>query len=139
EQLEEALAAGASHGRRLGRVLVDRGWIDEVQIAEVMAEQAGLELVRLDAEEFDVAATALLPERTVRGLGAIPVNFADDRTIVIAVSDPTNVLTIDALRMAIGLNVRLVVGLESEIQRAIDEHYPGLDEGALPVSLVERG
>jgi type IV pilus assembly protein PilB len=140
EQLEEALEEGASRGKRVGHILIERGWVTDTEIAEVSAEQAGLELMRLDPDQFDLAAVGLLPERTVRGLGAIPVCFEDDKTIVIAVSDPTNVLTIDALRMAIGLNVRLVVGLESEIEAAIAFYYPQIDEDALPltIALLER-
>jgi type IV pilus assembly protein PilB len=140
ERLEEALEEGAIRRARLGKVLLEHGWVTEEQIAEVMAEQSGLEIVHLDPDEFDLAALGLLPERTVRGLGAIPVNFVDDRTIVIAVSDPTNILTIDALRMAIGLNVRLVVALESEIEAAIARFYPALDDVApLSISVLERG
>ena len=140
ERLEEALEEGAVRRARLGKVLLEHGWVTEAQIAEVMAEQSGLEIVRLDPEDFDLAAIGLLPERTVRGLGAIPVNFLDDRTIVIAVSDPTNVLTIDALRMAIGLNVRLVVALESQIEAAIAHFYPALkDPASLSISVLERG
>ncbi|MDX6503659.1 MAG: type pilus assembly protein PilB, partial [Gaiellaceae bacterium] len=140
ERLEEALEEGAIRGARVGKVLVERGWVTEAEIAGVMAEQSGLEVVRLDFESFDPAAIALLPGRTVRGLGAIPVSFADPQTIVIAVSDPTNVLTIDALRMAIGLNVRLVVALASEIDAAIARFYPPLTAGEpLSISLLERG
>jgi type IV pilus assembly protein PilB len=141
EQLEEALEEGATGGTRLGKVLVARGWVTEGEIAGVMAEQAGLEVVRLTEDDFDLAAIGLLPERSARGLAAIPVNFADDRTIVIAVSDPTNVLTIDALRMAIGLNVRLVVAAVGEIDAAIERFYPKHAELAEPMSiaLLERG
>src|SRR5207302_583393 len=91
ERLEEALEEGATRGTRVGKVLLERGWVTEAEIADVMAEQAGLEIVHLEPDEFDLAAIGLLPERTVRGLGAIPVCFADDKTIVIAVSGPTNV------------------------------------------------
>jgi type IV pilus assembly protein PilB len=140
EQLEEALEEGAARGARLGKVAVERGWVTEEEVAGLMAEQAGLEVVRLAHDDFDLAAIGLLSERTVRGLGAIPVNFADDRTILIAVSDPTNVLTIDALKMAIGLNVRLVVAPASEIEAAIARFYPGPDDAPpVAVSLRERG
>jgi type IV pilus assembly protein PilB len=139
EQLEEALEEGASRSTRLGKVLVERGWVTEAEVAGLMAEQAGLEVVRLREEDFDLAAIGLLPARTVRGLGAIPVNFTDDRTILIAVSDPTNVLTIDALRAAIGLNVRLAVATASEIEAAIERFYETDDAGPVTVSLLDRG
>src|SRR4051794_23262401 len=139
ERLEEALEEGAIRGTRIGKVLVERGWVTEDEIAAVMAEQSGLEILRLDPEEFDLAALSLLPERTVRGLGAIPVTFDGEGTVVIAVSDPTNVLTIDALRMAIGFNVRLVVALASEIDAAIARFYPELDAEPLSIALLARG
>src|SRR3954470_4053977 len=138
EQLEEALEEGASRSARLGNVLVERGWVTEEAIAGLMAEQAGLEVVRLADDDFDPAALGLPSGRAVRGLGPIPVNFADDRTILIAVSDPTNVLTIDALRMAIGLNVRLVVATPSEIEAAVDRFYAESDDAILAVSLLDR-
>jgi type IV pilus assembly protein PilB len=137
EQLEEALEDGHQHGMRLGDVVVERGWASDLEIAELMAEQAGLGVIRLVESEFDPAALHLLPRSTVRGLHAIPVHFDDDRTIVVAVSDPTNVNTIDALRMAIGLHVRLVVAPASEIDAAIARYYPA--EANAPIALVERG
>lgn len=124
EQLDEALAEKARTGERLGEILVRRGWATENALARALAEQYDCEYVDLMATPPDPDVAALLPESFARRLRALPVRFADDdETLLVAVSDPTNVVTSDDLRMALGVNVRLIVGETSAIDRAIARIY----------------
>ena len=43
QQLDEALAAQRSSGRKLGRVIIDNGWVTEEQIAQAL----GLSLIHI--------------------------------------------------------------------------------------------
>ena len=45
DQLSKALAAQRTSGRKLGRTIIDNGWVDEVQIAKALAKQLGAPFV----------------------------------------------------------------------------------------------
>jgi type IV pilus assembly protein PilB len=118
-QLEEALAEKEATGERLGTIVVRRGWVSERALAEALAEQHGLEYLDLASSPPNPAVAALLAEKFARRLQAVPVRFLSEETVLVAVADPTNVLTSDNLRMALGLGLRLVVSELSAIDHAI--------------------
>ena len=125
DQLDAALLEQAASGRRLGELLVERGWATGRAVAEALAEQAGLSFLDLTHAELDRAATGLLPEKFARRYGALPVRFLDDQTVLVAVVDPTDVVTRDDLRMALGLEVELGVAERSDLESAIGHAYRG--------------
>jgi type IV pilus assembly protein PilB len=118
-QLEEALAEKEATGERLGRIVVRRGWVSERALAQALAEQHGPEYLDLALSPPNPAVAALLSEKFARRLHAVPVRFVDEQTVLVAVADPTNVLTSDDLHMALGLGLRLTVSELSAIERAI--------------------
>jgi hypothetical protein len=63
EQLEEALAEKAETGKRLGEIVVDRGWVPSADLARALAEQHHVEFVDVLKVEIEDAASSLLPER----------------------------------------------------------------------------
>jgi type IV pilus assembly protein PilB len=123
EQVEEALAEQEKTERRLGEILVERGWIGERALAQALAEQHSLEFVDLADREPDDKAVALLPEKFARRYDALPIHFVDADTILVAVADPTNLLTSDDLRLALGVNVQLAVAAVGDLREAIDRSY----------------
>jgi type IV pilus assembly protein PilB len=144
EQLEVALAEKESTGRLLGEILVARGMVSSRALAEALAAQAGLPFGELSHLEIDSTAAGLLPEKFARRYHALPVQFVDQQTVLVAVADPTNVLTSDDLRLALGLEVRLVVVDTAELDETITRTYrqhveviEGEDEPLPEESLVE--
>jgi type IV pilus assembly protein PilB len=123
EQLETALAEKEASGERLGEIVVRHGWVTSRQIAEALAEQHHLEFVDLGRTEVDAAAVEMLPEALARRYGAIPISFDDGSTVVVGVTDPTNVVTSDNLRLALGANVRLAVVEDTDLAQTLDQVY----------------
>lgn len=122
EQVEGALAEQEKTERRLGEILVDRGLITDRALAQALANQHTLEYIDLGDREPDPEATSLLPHRFARRYDALPVSFVDD-TLLVAVADPTNLLTADDLRLALGMNVRLAVAALGDLRAAIARSY----------------
>jgi type IV pilus assembly protein PilB len=120
QQLESALAEKERSGRRIGEIVVGNGWVSPAKIATLLAEQHGLEYIDLNRAEIEPAAAALLPEQFARRYEALPVRFIDEKTVLVAVTDPTNVVTSDDLRLALGLNVRVAVAGGPELFAAIE-------------------
>src|SRR3982074_3283683 len=109
QQLESVLTEKERSGRRLGEIVVANGWVSAAQIAKLLAEQHGLEYLDLTRVEIEPPAAGLLPEQFARRYEALPIRFLTEDTVLVAVTDPTNVVTSDDLRLALGLNVRVAV------------------------------
>jgi len=123
EQLEASLAEKEANGGRLGEILVRHGFASGSQVAQALADQHGLDYLDLGRFEVDPAATGLLPENIARRLGALPISFADDDVVLIAVSDPTDVIASDDLRLALGLQIRLAVVSADDLTRTRERCY----------------
>jgi type IV pilus assembly protein PilB len=122
-QLEQALLEKEKTARRLGEIVVERGWISGRALAVALAEQHALEFLDLAAVDVDPTASGLLPEKLARRYQALPIGFRDPDTVLVAVADPTNVVTSDDLRIALGLAVELAVVEADDLGYAISRAY----------------
>ena len=109
EQLAAALAQKEAEGGRLGEILLRYDVTSASAIAQALAEQYGFEFLELTRFDLVPAATSLLPENVARRLSALPIALDEDGTVVVAVTDPTDVMASDDLRLALGLQIRFVV------------------------------
>jgi type IV pilus assembly protein PilB len=124
EQLREALAAKAENRhQRLGEIVVERGWVSSTDLAKALAEQHGLDFIELGQTPVDEAAADLLPERLAKRYRAVPVKFLAEDAALVAVADPTDVVSSDDLKLALGLNVRLAVAETGDLERTLTRIY----------------
>ena len=127
DQLEQALKAQREQSgrRRLGEVITDLGLADEVQIARALSDQLRLPFVDLTSMPLAEAAVRALPRHVALRLQVVPVALAHD-VLTVAMSDPTNVLALDDIRMATGIvQVRATVATASDLREAVKRHYGG--------------
>ena len=123
EQLAACLAAKEADGGRLGEILLRNHIATPAQVARALAEQHGLEFLELGRIDLDAKATSLLPENVARRLSALPVLFDEDGTVVIAVTDPTDMMASDDLRLALGLQIRFAVVSGPDLLRTLDRVF----------------
>jgi type IV pilus assembly protein PilB len=123
EQLEAALTEKDVTGRRVGEIVVARGWVQAGTVARLLAEQHGLEYLDLPLLQIDPNAAGLLPEKYARRYEALPVRFLREDLVLVTVADPTNVLASDDLRLTLGMNVRMAVSAAPDVTAAIDRFY----------------
>jgi type IV pilus assembly protein PilB len=107
ETVEEAVAAARAQGRPTGQVLVERGVLRHDQLARAVAERFGLDFVDLSVYDLDMGAVNLIRAETAKRYQAVPVGYTDDGTLLLAMADPTNVLTIDDVAMMTGRRVKV--------------------------------
>ena len=125
-QLERALALQQQQpDRRLGEILLAEGFARPRDVSRVLAEQHELEFVDLTPASVDTAAALLLTSSLARRYRALPIRFLEDRSILIAVADPTNVMFSDELRLALGMSVRICVAAPDAIEEAISRVIEG--------------
>ncbi len=106
ETVDEAVSAAREQGRPTGLVLVERGILRHDQLARVVAERFGLDFVDLAVYDLDMGATNLISAETAKRYQALPVGFTDDGSLLVAMANPTNVLTIDDIGMMSGRRIR---------------------------------
>jgi type IV pilus assembly protein PilB len=123
EQLEEARLQAAQRGRSVGRVLIELGFVSEAGLVAILAEQLGLEFVDLSEVSIDPSAVGMVPEPTARRHNCIPLRVEDGRTLVVAMSDPANVVAKDDLRAMTGKDVRVVVATKADVMSALNRNY----------------
>ena len=122
EQLEDALQEGMRTGKRLGEVLIERGWLNERDLGRLLAGQKGLPFVEISASDVEPGALQTLPEEKAKLQVALPLRHEDGQ-LVVAVADPSNELMLENLRRALGAEPRLVVAPYADLVRAIGEAY----------------
>jgi type II secretory ATPase GspE/PulE/Tfp pilus assembly ATPase PilB-like protein len=132
DALQEALEA-SEPGERLGETLLRLNLIYEEDLATALADQFGIRYMRIEALSLDPEPASLLPEATARELEAVPLRVSGDR-VCIAVADPTNIVAADSLRMAVDLEVELVVSERSSVRAAIDQVYAQVEQLDAPVA-----
>jgi type IV pilus assembly protein PilB len=116
----------AEHKRRpdemLGKLAEETGIVDSEQLAQALAEQFGLKMVYLTETQIPARALETLSESMAQLYRVIPISL-DDNTLTIATADPQKLSVQDELRTFLGLEVRLVVAADRDIQKALDKYY----------------
>jgi type IV pilus assembly protein PilB len=120
---EDRVAQAVEEARRAGAppeaLLLTQGAITGDQLSRATAERYGLDHLDLSSFQVDMAAANLIPVNTARRYRALPVSFIDQSTLLVAMSDPTNVLAVDDIQIATGHDCRVAVAAEEDIEALI--------------------
>ncbi len=114
-----------------GSLLVKQGAIAESDLTSFLSKQYGVPSISLKDFEIGDDVIKLVPKQTAVKHGVVPVNRAGS-SLIIAMSDPSNILALDDIKFSTGYNVEVVVASEQAIREAIDHYYgekgPSYDE-----------
>ena len=124
EQLDEALEEQKVTNAQLGEIVVNKGWLKQEDIVEVLQLQYGFPKVDLNKYEIKKDAATLIPQNIINKYKLIGIDIKD-KTIVVAMVDPFNFVAIDDVRLYTNMEVDPVISTEDEIVKAIDKYYGG--------------
>ncbi|MGA8551445.1 MAG: ATPase, T2SS/T4P/T4SS family [Stellaceae bacterium] len=126
--LERARRVASETSGRLDRVLTQLGLISERGLAEALAELVAAPIVR----PADYPDTALFVDRLkpkfLRKAHALPIGESEGRA-VLAMADPLDVFTRNAVAAAIGRPVAVAVAVPIELEAAFDRLYSESGDG----------
>jgi len=91
---------------------------DEIQIAKAVADQLGIAFVDLGEYDIDANVATMLSTDLENRYQVIPIAIEDNK-LVVAMSDPANIFSIDDLRIVTGYDIRPVVATEADLQTMI--------------------
>ncbi|MFA7184644.1 MAG: ATPase, T2SS/T4P/T4SS family [Victivallales bacterium] len=100
------------------------GLVEDEQLLSLLASQYGMEVVDLSTYVFPEEVLSALTPDIVTNYQVVPV-MKHDNVITVAISDPSDVETIDSLRYLLGCDVDAVAAPMEQIQKVINEHYAG--------------
>jgi general secretion pathway protein E len=121
DDLERGLELQRERGDKLGKILVDMGYLAQRDLLSALSEQLGLAIAQITAPPAGPEAESL-PPRFLRQSLVFPLSV-DEGTLTLAMADPLDFETINAVRSFTKLDVTPQLATEQEILDAIDRFY----------------
>ncbi len=122
QQLHKAQDEAKRNGKRLGHTLAQLGYVKDQDLTQFLAQQYSLPSIDLGDYEIEPEVIKLIPRDVVRKHMVVPVNRAG-ATLIVAMSDPSNIYAIDELKFLTQYNIEPVVASEAAIEDAIQRYY----------------
>ena len=136
-QLNKALEEQKKTGQRLGRTLVSLGFMPEERLVEILSAQFEVPYVKLTNFNIDSEVHNLISEDVCRTYKIVPL-FVTDKTLTIAMMDPTNVRVVDIVKFKSQMDVDVVMANEKDVMAAIDRVYATTASGDSLESLLNK-
>jgi type IV pilus assembly protein PilB len=122
QQLRRAQEEQKRSGSNLGYTLAKLGYISDGEITNFLSTQYRLPAINLDEYEIDSEVIKLVSREVCEKHRIIPVSRSGS-SLIVAMSDPTNLHAIDDIKFLSGYNVEPVVASETAIQAAVERYY----------------
>ena len=122
DDLDRALELQKERGEKIGKLLIELGFVAQRDVLAALSEQLRLPLVTIEGTAFTAPETEGLAARFLRQSRCLPMGL-NETGLVLAMADPLDFETIAAVRGFTGLRVSPVLAAEGEIVEAIDKHY----------------
>ena len=123
EQLAQALQLQKASGKRLGEIFISEGIISDTRLAEALSTQLKLPLFTLTRYRPMPEAIRLVPRAVAERLSLIPLSIMEDDLLLVAMSNPLDLLGQDEVRMLTGRNLKVGIATASDINQNLDRLY----------------
>jgi general secretion pathway protein E/type IV pilus assembly protein PilB len=126
DQLRIVLLEQAKSRQPIGKLLVSLGFITEATLRDALGERLGKKSVDLAHAVIDPAALRRVPRDFAKRHCLLPLDYDDARhCMTVAIADMHDIVALDKLRAlgGDGMRIETVLAGESDIARAIDQHY----------------
>jgi type IV pilus assembly protein PilB len=119
EQVENAIETSRGTGTMPERVLLDSGALTQDGLTRALAERYGFDHLDLGVFSVDMNAANLVSSTAAKRYQAVPVAFAEEGMLLLAMADPSNVLAVDDIAIMTGYEVRVAVAPPEDIANLI--------------------
>ena len=126
-QLEDAAEdVRRSGGGSLGAALARLGYVEEVTLVDFLSRQYGVPSVDLDGLDVPDEVVKLIPKEVAERHGLLPIDVQGS-SIIVAMTDPSNIYAMDDIKFLTGYSVEAVVTTETSVQNALERYYDNVD------------
>src|SRR3989338_6996711 len=128
EKLAKALKFQQQQGCLIGEALVKLHYVSEEQVAQALGKQLGNPYASKENQILNPEKTQgldkYIPEKFARDNAVIPL-FIENNTLAVALTDPTNIMMLDNVKLVSGMEVQLFISTKAQILKVIDVFYQG--------------
>ena len=122
DQLRKAQSTQRADNVSLGYALARMGAISDQEITDFLSQQYRVQSIDLSEYEIDPEVAKLVSQEVCDRHKIVPVSRAGS-SLIMAMTDPSNLHAIDDIKFLTGYNVEPVVASEAAIQAAIEHTY----------------
>ena len=127
EQLAPIRTEADSTGEGVVDVLLSKKLIRSADVAQAKAAQFGAEFVNLALMRLPDDAIAAVPRHVAKRYNIVPV-YKHGQTVTVALSDPSDLDTLDSLHHSLNMEVIPQVATPEDIEEALKKYYGGKDD-----------
>jgi type IV pilus assembly protein PilB len=121
-QLDKALEKHVSTGQKLGKTLVDLGYLHPDQLMKTLCEDAGIPYMTLGDMTPAPAALATIPEQVARRYNSVPLRIENGR-LLIAMADPFDMDALTSLERTAAKPIKQASGPRDDIAGLLRRAY----------------
>lgn len=127
EQLEQIREEADAAGEGLVDTLLSKGVIKSADVTRAKAAHFGAEMVELGELRLPDEVIAAVPRHIAKKYNVVPV-AVHEGTVTVAISDPSDLDTIDSLTHLLNKQLELRVATPEDIETAIGRYYGAKDD-----------
>lgn len=116
EDIDKALQLQAATGKRLGAILIEKGWVSETNLLKILGKQLGIPYINLRPGLWDPAISSILNMEICQRFMVFPL-FRVHKKLILATSDPQDLHVFDEIRKLTGFAIKPVLAKSEEIAR----------------------
>ena len=120
KQIAEATRQQQQTGTRIGHILIEKGWVSEEQMLKCLSEQLNIPYLMLRPGCYDPETARMINRETAYRLEVLPL-FKIKGIITLATHVPQSVLNVDEIETMTGCKVRPVLARRQDILDFISE------------------
>ena len=128
DDLKNGLALQQERRDKLGRILIDLGYIAERDVLAVLSDQLKIPIFSGEYPAVPIEADRL-PFRFLRTFNTLPVHF-EGNVLTVVMADPLDVETQDTIRLRTGFSLQVFLAAEADIQIQLERLYGGEEENS---------
>jgi len=122
EDLERGLELQSESNDSLGNILISEKIVSEETVTEALAQQTRIPYLDIEDYSLDIDTLKILKPEVARKLHVMPL-FVIGESLTIAISDPSDLLSVDEVTRITLLDVETVLSTSSAIDKALDTYY----------------
>lgn len=126
-QLEAALQEQKRSGKKLGKAVVDLGYVDEVRLLEILSKHTNIPYIDLLRFQLNADLVKRLPEIQARRYRAL-ILTENPEGYMLGLLDPMDLIAIDELQRILKKPVVPAFVRESALMTSLDQMYRRQDE-----------
>lgn len=122
EELRIALNLQSESREKIGKLLVDLGYVSEKDCLDVVSEHLNIPTISGPDYPPGPVLENVLTHRFMKQCKFVPVSL-ENNVLTLAMTDPLDHATLNSVQQATGYQVKAVLGAESEIMDVIEKFY----------------